>query len=82
MKWYFTYGSEGMDFDCGWTLVEAKDRDTALAVFLSFHPRRNTPPYAGLYSEDEFKRTSMYEKDNFGRRCVEIIRVQHTLILS
>lgn len=84
-RFYFTYGSEGYDFVGGWTEVTVDAPDTynvegvAVDAFDTMHPRLDTPeddPFircAGIYTEEEFKKTSMYENGNLGHRCHEQI---------
>lgn len=78
-KFYFTYGSEGYDYVGGWTevIVDAPDNyDIAVEVFNVMHPTSKDRPFvrcAGIYTEEEFKKTSMYENGNLGYRCHEQI---------
>lgn len=74
-KFYFTYGSEGHPFYGGWTEVVAPNEKDACAAFRLFHPDK----HEGLlncccaYSEEDFRRTSMYERGNLRARCHERI---------
>lgn len=76
-KFYFTYGSdcEYYPFNGGWTEVIANDVDGAISAFNSVHPNDDGPVRcAGIYREEEFKKTTMYEKkSNFGYGCRERI---------
>ena len=80
--YYFTYGLEGQPFEGGWTVVEAADMETAVKAFRAFHPDKinGILNCSSVYTEEQFKKTSMSgERGNFGRRCVEIIRIERTL---
>lgn len=77
---YFTYGSsESMPYKGGWSIVKANDRDQAIEIFRAVHP--NAPNSvcvncAGIYTEEHFKETSMYKKDdNLGHNCWETIEL-------
>lgn len=79
---YFTYGLEGQPFEGGWTVVEAQDIETAVKAFQAFHPDKidGYLNCCDVYTEEKFKKMSMSgERGNFGRRCVEIIRIERTL---
>lgn len=80
-KFYFTYGSEGMDFRGGWTVVEAEDMKTAAVIFRAFHPDK-TPKVlncAAIYTEAQFLHTGMPDTGNLGAYCHEAITLQHEL---
>lgn len=78
MKFYYTYGSEGQDFEGGWTEVEAENRSQADKLFLLFHPLRNgCIPCGEVYTESEMKETEMWTKGNFKKFCQE--RISHAL---
>ena len=74
-RFYFTYGSEGQPFCGGWTEVIAPDIDTAIALFRAYHPDRweGILNCAGAYSEERFRKTSMFANGNLGHRCWETI---------
>lgn len=77
-KFYFTYGSEGYDYVGGWTEVTVdapNDYDAAISAFNIVHPKADDECIrcAFIYTENEFKRTSMYEKGNLGSFCHEVI---------
>lgn len=76
-RFYFTYGSEGQPFCGGWTEVIAPDFDTAIALFRAYHPdlQDGIMNCAGVYSEERFRKTSMFANGNFGKRCWEKIFV-------
>lgn len=77
-SFYFTYGTEKQyPFQGGWTLVFADSFDIALMVFDAYHPRQENGciNYALMYNEDEFYKSGMAEKGNFGAKCHEIIKV-------
>lgn len=79
---YFTYGLEGQPFIGGWTEIDAPDMETAVKAFRVFHPDKieGILNCSSVYTEEQFKATSMSgERGNFGRRCVEIIRIERTL---
>lgn len=77
-NFYFTYGLEGQPFVGGWTVVKAPDMETAISIFKIVHPGGNLVPCAGIYCEDNFVKTKMYESGNFGARCVEEITLSIT----
>lgn len=82
-KFYFTYGLEGHPFVGGWTVVEAPDMETAVKAFQVFYPDKIDTflNCSDVYTEDKFKNTSMSgERGNFGKRCMEIIRIERTLV--
>lgn len=68
MRFYYTYGSDAnFPFYGGWTTIIAENIDTAEKLFRKLHPdRQNSKALncAGVYSEDEFKRTNMYKNNN------------------
>lgn len=74
-RFYFTYGTEGHPFRGGWTIVVAKDRAEACRLFRAIHPDKveGILNCCAVYTSDEFKRTSMYSKGNFGATDQEII---------
>ena len=77
---YFTYGTDKQyPFQCGWSLVIAESFETALMLFDSYHPRRENGCIncAFIYNEEEFYKSGMAEKGNFGAKCHEIIKVVH-----
>lgn len=81
-KFYFTYGSEGHPFVGGWTEVEAQNRDEAVCAFRACHPDGKTdgfPNCCNIYSEEDFKRTSMYACGNMGHHCHETITLRRKL---
>lgn len=79
MTYYFTYGTDNrFPFHSGWTEVEAESYDQAIAAFQAFHPNRfgsDCINCAGIYGEESFSRKRMAKEGNFGRKCVERIRV-------
>lgn len=74
-KFYFTYGTENQPFYGGWTEVEAPDMNAATAAFQAFHPNSKNGfiNCAGIYPENYFVETKMFEHGNFGCRCHERI---------
>lgn len=82
MTYYFTYGSDiRFPFQSGWTEIEAESYDQAIAAFQAFHPNRSGSDFincAGIYGEESFSRKRMAKEGNFGRRCVERIRISYT----
>lgn len=79
-KFYFTYGS-GSDiqpFQGGWTEVRAENMDQAVGAFRAVHPDKNkTIVCASIYTEEQFKLTSMYEKgSNLGVGLQESIELK------
>ena len=81
-NYYFTYGSEGNPFKGGWTRVRADSLYTAVTAFQIYHPDR--VPYilncAHVYTEEEFKRTTMFRNGNLGEYCHEIIDLYRSVI--
>lgn len=81
MIYYFTYGSDDrFPFQSGWTEVEAESYDQAVEAFQAFHPNRPGSDFincAGIYGEDSFNRQRMAKEGNFGKKCVERIRVSN-----
>lgn len=75
-KFYFTYGSDGHDYVGGWTEVEAEDYDKAIKIFCAVHPKRDgCVACAGIYDEETFQNTTMYENGNFGKFLHERIQL-------
>lgn len=76
-RFYFTYGSEGQPFCGGWTEVIAPDFESACSLFRALHPCKDGDflNCAGVYDNELFKKTSMFEGGNFGKRCWETITV-------
>ena len=75
---YFTYGSdERFPYQGGWSEVEAPTLKDACDLFRLAHPQRDpTVPvgnYAEVYTEEEFRETSMQFTGNRGARCHERI---------
>lgn len=77
MKFYFTYGTEGHPFKGGWTEVEADDFDGAVKLFALAHPSKNSGLLncSSAYAEEEFFHTCMARNGNFGKKCVERIKL-------
>lgn len=80
-KYYFTYGSSGMDFKGGWTVVEAPNKESAIALFKAYHPlsKNGLLNCCSIYCEYDFKKTSMYEQGNFGHYEWETITVERSV---
>ena len=75
---YFTYGSdERFPYQGGWTEVEAPTLKDACYLFRLVHPQREPAVlvgnYADVYTEEEFRKTSMQFMGNRGARCHERI---------
>ncbi len=79
-NYYFTYGSEGQPFCGGWTEITAPDMRTACEFFRFIHPDKieGYLNCCSVYSEENFKKSEMYTKGNFGIFCREkyIIQIQ------
>ena len=76
MKFYFTYGAHGQAYEGGWTEVVAPDIRTAFKLFEALHPINEETglyPYSDHYTEESFRKTSMYKNGNFGKFCNERI---------
>ena len=76
-NYYFTFGCDPIfPFEGGWAKVKANTKEEAIEKFDSHYPRinKNIINCAFIYTEEQFKRTRMYEKqDNGGRSCHKII---------
>lgn len=73
-KFYFTFGnSEIQPYKNGWVIVEAPNEEIARGIFALIYPNkkdRSTLRCAFVYSEQEWKETSMYAyNDNLGAGC-------------
>lgn len=81
-NFYFTYGTEGHPFVGGWTKIEAPNRSIAVAIFRSIHPDvlPELVNCSSIYEEDEFRKTSMWTKGNFGKHEVEVVLMHHIVI--
>ena len=73
---YFTYGSEGHPFRGGWTEITVPDDKDAVYFFNVIHPPTRFMACAGVYTEEDFKRTRMYEQGNLGAFCWERITIE------
>ena len=75
MKFYFTYGTDGQPFVCGWTEVEAPTARAAAFAFRTFHPDKTEGLLncSDMYPQAVFERTEMFQEGNFGHRCRETI---------
>lgn len=82
-KFYFTYGSDGTQpFKGGWTEVEASNFEDAVELFRLVH-KDNSKGFincAGIYDEDTFKYTTMFNKGNFDRFCVEKLSLSRVIL--
>ena len=82
-NYYFTYGSEGHPFKGGWTRVRCESLDIAIKIFKLYHPNKegfcclNCSDY---YTEEQFRKTSMYKNGNFGEFTHEIIELYRGII--
>lgn len=71
MKFYFTYGTEGI-FRGGWTEVEAENYSTAMDIFYNAHNSNN---YCTCYNEEQWANTSMSKSGtNLGHGCHEVLK--------
>lgn len=72
-KYYFTFGSdEAFPYYGGWVIIEAANEIMARDLFAIIFPNRrhNTLNCAWVYTEEKFKQTDMYKKnDNMGSAC-------------
>lgn len=78
-RFYFTYGtSDSMPFHGGWSIVDAPDRTSAIALFRALHPDSTLGLLncSSIYTEDDFVKTSMFYNGNFGYYCQEYINVE------
>lgn len=75
--YYFTYGTDDQfPFKGGWTKVFGENIEQAIDIFNFVHPNQSGSYVnsAGIYTEEQFMKTSMYEKnDNLGHGCWETI---------
>lgn len=74
-RFYFTYGISGHPFMGGWTVVFADDIDAACLAFRAYHPDKieGVLNCAFVYDNEQFEKTEMPQKGNFGYRCREVI---------
>ena len=78
LKLYFTYRTENLPFDGGWTEVEAPTANAAILAFRAFHPDQ----HAGIlncsdtYLAENFERTEMFRDGIRGYRCREVITLR------
>ena len=76
MNFYFTFGTgEEYPFYGGWVQIKAYNADEACDKFRARFPDHETGflNCAFVYTEEEFKKTGMAEKGNFGFLCHELI---------
>ena len=77
-KYYFTDGSGVMPFQGGWTEVFADDVEKAIAAFQIYHPNKNgCINCCCVYPQEEFERGDMFKNGNFGKKCWEVICLEH-----
>lgn len=78
MKVFFTYGTDSIyPYRGGWSEIDA-DSDLAVALHKGLHPYLNGKGLncATMYSEGQFKSTSMYEdQSNLGEACHEHFKI-------
>ncbi|MBQ3257859.1 MAG: hypothetical protein IJA67_10675 [Oscillospiraceae bacterium] len=75
-KFYFTYGTSRQFPYCGgWTEVVAANREAACGAFRAYHPDviEGCLNCSDVYTEEQFKKTSMYTEGNRGAYCHERI---------
>lgn len=74
-KFYFSYGVLGHPYNGGWTEIVAENKAKAIDMFRERHPdkRPGLINCADIYTEEEFARSEMREKGNFGAFCQEYI---------
>lgn len=74
-RYFFTYGLWGHPFSGGWTEVLAPNERLACEAFRYHHPDKSEGLLncSSAYTEENFKKTEMYEDGNFGARCHELI---------
>ncbi len=77
----FTYG-QAHAFSGGWTEVEAPDPAACLDAFRMYHPGTDKMllQCGGVYRDEDFRKTDMFVNGNFGKRCVERIKITHELV--
>lgn len=84
-SYYYTFGSdEKFPFYGGWVLIHADTRQIADEVFQKFYPSRepdNTLLNCSfVYTEEEFKKTTMYKKqNNYDNACHKEFFLNHRL---
>lgn len=69
-NYYFTFSASGNHaFVGGWVKVIAFGKADAIQTFLRHYPRKygSALHCADLYTEEEFKKTGMMERGNFGK---------------
>lgn len=73
MRVYYTFSQDSVfqPFKDGWVEVVADSMEQAGEIFRRHYPDRNPGILncAGIYTEDEFRRTEMYYEGNFGAFC-------------
>ena len=76
-KFYFTYGTDGHPYSGGWTEVMAPSKKVACELFKAVHPCvfGDFLNCCSVYTEEQMKKTTMYEKGNFGAKCHETITI-------
>lgn len=80
-NYYFTYGTDGHPFVGGWTKIEAPNRQIAIDIFNSIHPKKSEfVNCSSIYDEEEFHKTSMWRNGNYGKHEVEVVLMQHFVI--
>ena len=81
-NYYFTYGTEGHPFVGGWTKIEAPSRRAAVTIFRAIHPDviPDLVNCSSIYDEEDFRKTSMWSKGNFGKHEQEVVLMQHIVI--
>lgn len=81
-KFYFTYRTEGLPFDGGWTEVEAPTANAAVLAFRAFHPDQHEGILncSDTYLPELFERSEMFRDGILGHRCREIITLQRETV--
>lgn len=77
-KFYFTYGTDKcFPYYGGWTIVIASNKRKAIEAFRLYHPdiHDGIINCSSIYSESDFKKTSMYKDGNCGANTHEIIQL-------
>lgn len=80
-RFYFTYGTHGQPYIGGWTVVEAENIGIATAAYRAYH-QDIVPGFlncGGVYTEDQFMKTTMSQNGNYGFRCREVITIGRSI---
>jgi hypothetical protein len=77
-RFYFTFGLDRQIYRGGWVVIHANTLEEAQNKFVKRFAERAVDKkgylcYAFSYRQDEFEKTKMHKKGNFGAYCHEEI---------